>query len=281
VFPNMIGILSAIFSALAWGSGDFAGGLATRRSTSTHVLLIGSLAGFILYVPAGILRREPFPGLDAIVWSALAGLSGGIGLVIFYRALSIGPMSLVAPTAGVVGASAPVLVALVVEGFPNPSQFAGLLLGLAGIWLVSTGQDRDLTSSISPPAYAIASGICFGGFFIFIGQVAPGLLFGPLAIVKLSASALAAMLLLARKRMIRLRDLHPLPIAAGVLDAVGAVFFLLATQFARLDIAAVISSMYPGATVILARAIQREHMSRLQPLGIGICLAAVAMIAAG
>jgi uncharacterized membrane protein len=280
MLPNMIGIFSAVLAAAAWGSGDFTAGVATRRTTSAHVVLIVSLTGVLLYVPPAILRHEALPGPTAIIWSTLAGFSSGIGIVIFYRALSIGPIALVAPVAGVVGASAPVVVALLVEGFPKPAQFAGLLLGLAGIWLVGTGQDKGSNMSGNPLALAIASGVCFGGFFIFIGQVPTGLLFGPLAILKLSASATSALFLLARGQKVRPRDLHRLPIAAGALDAAGTAFFLLATQFARLDVAAVISSMYPGATVILARAIAGERMSRLQPLGIGICLAAVAIIAA-
>lgn len=277
---QLVGLLSAITSALVWGSGDFAGGLAARRNAPSFVLMLASLTGFVILVPAAFLAHEAIPsGLD-LLWSALAGISGGVGIAIFYRALAIGPAALVAPTAGVVGAAVPVLVAFLSAGLPKTGQLAGLVLGLAGIGLVSAGSSNEEPTSARPLPLALLAGLAFGGYFIFIAQVGRGAVFAPLAIAKLSALVLAVPLFLFQRRTLPPQSVGPLPFVSGILDAGGNLFYLLAIQYVRLDIAAVISSMYPGTTVLLARAIQHERMSRLQLLGIALCLGAVGLIAA-
>ncbi|HET7011354.1 MAG TPA: DMT family transporter [Anaerolineales bacterium] len=278
---QVIGILSAVAAAVVWGSADFAGGQAARRHSPLFVLALASLSGLLVLLPAALLTRESIPSWPGIIWSSLAGLSGGLGIAVFYRALSTGPAALVAPSAGVVGAAIPVVVASLTEGFPRVGQVVGLALGLAGIWFVSSGSDHKASPGSNPLPLAIAAGFGFGGFFVFITQVQHGLVFTPLVVAKLSALALGAGLLLASKQP--LLGVSPSPVAwlAGILDAGGNIFYVLAAQYARLDIAAVISSMGPGTTVLLARAIQHERMTGLQSIGLVLCLTAVAFIAAG
>jgi drug/metabolite transporter (DMT)-like permease len=272
--------VAALASAAVWGTGDFAGGMASRRNRPIHVLLIASLVGFLTLIPLALLRRESLPDPAGIGWSALAGVSGGLGIAVFYRALSTGPAAVVAPTAGVVGASLPVIVGSLLEGLPTAGQMAGLIIGVAGIWLVSRGSDGGSRPPGNPVWLAVAAGLAFGAFFVFIAQVEQGLLFSPLVVAKLAALLLAAVLLRARREPLLPTSVSPLAYAAGVFDAGGNLLYLLAAQFARLDIAAVISSMYPAATVALARAILHERTSRTQALGIAVCLAAAAAIAA-
>jgi drug/metabolite transporter (DMT)-like permease len=278
--PESIGIASALASAAVWGTGDFAGGMAARRNRPIQVLLIASLTGLLALIPLAVLRRESLPDLVGIGWSALAGVSGGLGIAVFYRALSTGPTAIVAPTAGVVGAAVPVIIGSLLEGLPTAGQLAGLIVGLAGIWLVSRGSDGTISLPRNPVLLAVGAGLAFGAFFVFIAQVEQGLLFSPLVVAKLAALLLAAVLLLASGHPLLPRPVSPLAFAAGVLDAGGNLLYLLAAQYARLDIAAVISSMYPAATVALARAILHERTSRTQALGMALCLAAVAVIAA-
>ena len=278
--PEALGILSALTSAIVWGSGDFTGGLAARRMAPVHVLMLASLSGLPILIPAALLAREALPTASGAVWAALAGVSGGLGIAIFYRALSTGPAALVAPTAGVVGAAVPMIVGSVLEGMPTTGQTVGLLLGLGGIWLVSRVADRENASAGSPWVLAFLAGLAFGAFFVFLAQVERGPVFVPLVVAKLSAFALAVLILIAQGRPLRPTTVNFLPFLAGVLDAGGNLFFLLALQYARLDIAAVITSMYPAATVVLARVVLRERASLIQAVGVGLCLIAVGFIAA-
>ena len=275
-----IGILAALASAVVWGTGDFAGGVASRRIAPALVLLLGSLSGLLIFLLAAYLLGEAIPSRLSILWSSLAGLSGGLGLVLFYRALSIGPAALVAPTAAVVGAAVPVVVGTLTEGPPAFGQLLGLLLGLGGIWLVSSGARTRIVASGSPLSLALAAGLGFGGFFVFLAQVDRGHIFVPLAVARACALALSAILFLTRRRTLPAQTITALPFVAGILDAGGNLLYLLSIQTIRLDIAAVISSMYPGTTVLLASVVQHEKLSRLQPFGIALCLLAIAFIAA-
>lgn len=256
------------------------GGRAARRAESIRVLMMVSLTGVLVLLPCAILRGEPVPTPGGIAWSALAGVSGGLGIATLYRALSTGPAALVAPTSGVVGAAVPVVAGLILEGSPAPGQLAGLFLGLGGIWLVSKDSSEKVGSGFHPVALSLLAGLLFGGFFISISRVQTGLIFAPIVIAKLASFVFAALLLLARKPSHPIRAPGALPLLAGVLDAGGNLFFLLAAQSARMDIAAVISSMYPASTVAHAGVFNRERISRAQVLGICMCLIAVALIAA-
>lgn len=276
---QFLGVLSATASAVIWGTGDFAGGYASRRNAPVFVLMLASLAGLIAFGVLAALAGEPIPNITTMVWSLLAGLAGGLGLVVFYRALSVGPAALVAPTAAVVGAGIPVVFAFFEEGLPAPGPLAGLLLGLVGIWLVSSGPVREASNSRSSLRLAVAAGLGFGSFFVFISRIAPGSLFVPLGVTRIAEFGLAATLFFVRRRSLPPQPLRALPLVVGLLDAGGNVFYLLSIQVLRLDIAAVISSMYPGVTVLLARMVQKEQIARLQAIGIALCLAAVGMIA--
>ncbi|HSB89021.1 MAG TPA: EamA family transporter [Anaerolineales bacterium] len=276
----LAGILAGLASAVIWGSGDFAGGLAARRDEAPQVVTLASFSGFVIALIAAVARQEALPTGETIFWSSVAGLSGGLGIMLFYRALAIGPAGVVAPTAGVTGASVPVFFGILSSGMPHTRLLLGLLGGLAGIWLVSSGSGRA-EAGARPLALALLAGIAFGGFFVAFGHVPPGSLFAPLAVAKLSATLLAGGMLALQRRPLFPKTSPSLAILAGILDAGGNLFYLLATQYTRLDIAAVTSSMYPGATVVLAGLLQRERIRPLQSIGIAMCLVAVAVIAAG
>jgi drug/metabolite transporter (DMT)-like permease len=276
---QLLGILSAMASAVVWGSGDFAGGYASRRNAPVFVLMLASLSGLIAFGALAALTAEPIPDAATIMWSFLAGLAGGLGLVAFYRALAVGPAALVAPTAAVVGAGIPVVFAFLHEGLPAPTQLAGLALGLVGIWLVSSGANRTASASRSSLWLAVAAGLGFGSFFVLISRISPGSLFVPLGVTRVAELGLAASLFLVQRRSLPPQPLRALPFAVGLLDAGGNIFYLLSVQVLRLDVAAVISSMYPGITVLLAGILQKEQVGRLQMAGIALCLAAVSLIA--
>ncbi len=275
---NLVGIFFALVSAGVWGSGDFCGGLASRRQPSFQVLIYASLSGLGVMILLAVLTGEVFPGLTGLLWAVAAGISGALGLAALYRGLAIGSAAVVAPISAVVGAVLPVIYGILSTGIPSISRLAGFLLAFAGIWLVSRTLEDKNASSRSGFLLACLAGIGFGGFFILIGQVEGNKVFTPLIITR--CVMLATALVLLRVNHLPLpgwRD-NPVGWLAGVLDAGGNVFYLLAKQYTRLDVAAVLSSLYPMFTVLLAALVLKEKVSRGQAIGVAICLLAVALI---
>jgi drug/metabolite transporter (DMT)-like permease len=277
----MSGTLATVFLGLAaslfWGSGDFCGGLASRRSQAASVVACAYMVGFLLLLALAFLWREPFPPLPEIGWAALAGLSGAIGLVSFYQALSIGSMGIAAPTSAVLSAGLPVLFSAFTEGLPYPLQIGGFLLALIAILLIS----RPEKTQERPKGIwlALLAGCGFGGFFILISRGGHTETFWPLAIARLVSVLFLLLLARIRQQPVRLeKKVALLVLMAGILDAMGNAFFVLAAHSGRLDIASILSSLYPAATILLAALFLRERVTRIQGVGILLALVAIAMI---
>jgi drug/metabolite transporter (DMT)-like permease len=184
---------------------------------------------------------------------------------------------MVAPTAAVITAALPVAFTLLTEGRPRLAQLAGFLVALAGIWLVAAGS-ASIDFSRAGFRLALLAGAGFGGFLILIAQVPPGPVFTPLVIMRGVMLVAALGLLLARRATVPSLTSNPAALLAGMMDAGGNVCYVLAKAYTRLDVAAVLSSLYPVTTVLLAHVIMKEQVSRLQWLGMGICLLAVVLI---
>lgn len=275
---ELIGVLFAITSAAVWGAGDFSGGRATRRSGQFQVLVISELSGMAVLLLCAALWGESFPDLATLVWPALAGAAGAVGIVCLYRALSMGHAASVAPTSGVIGAALPVAFSAITQGLPPVLRLAGFVLAFAGIWLIARPALADTTVSRQGFLLACVAGVAFGAFFILVAQSAPGKVFTPLVVARGSAFVAGLIMLRATRQPFPSLTSNPIALFAGVLDAGGNVFFLLARQFTRLDIAAVLSSLYPAGTVILATILLKEKASRNQWIGAGLCLAAIVCI---
>ena len=276
--PELTVVFLGLASAVSFGAGDFTGGLATKRSDALSVVMISQTAGIILLSCMAILLREPFPGTGDLALGAGAGLAGAIGLVTFYRALAIGPMGMVAPTTAVIGAAIPVAFGLLFEGLPGIQQLAGLILAFLAVWLVSAA-GRSVRVPFSNLGLPLSAGSMFGLFFILMGQVSPGTVFWPLVAAR--AASLSTLFLVAIfRRDIRLpvRRQVPLIALAGILDAGGNIFYTLAAQVGRLDIAAMLSSFYPASTVLLARVVLKEVISPRQWAGLSVALIAILLI---
>lgn len=276
---NLLGILFALTSAFVWGGGDFSGGYAARRSSQYHVLALAAFSGLAVLIGAAILFRESFPSLRGMLLAMLAGVSGSVGMAALYRALSRERAASIAPTTAVIGAAIPVVYSAFAEGLPAPQKLAGFGLAFVGIWLVSsTGSSDDGAVSRGGFLLACLAGLGFGGFFTFLGLVDRGKILTPLIVAR-SFTLLTGLVLvwLNRLPMPSLRS-NPPALLAGLLDAGGNLFYILARQYTRLDIAAVLSSLYAASTVLLATLIYRESVSRRQGLGVLICLAAIVLI---
>ena len=278
--PNAIlGAILALTSAAVWGSGDFSGGYATRSSNNYHVLVLSALSGIVLLIVLAFVRQEAWPPLAGWVWAGLAGVSGAVGIACLYQALSLGHAAAVAPITAVISAVLPAVFGMFLAGLPGPSQLTGFVVAAPGLWLVSAPAQGAPRVTRVELALALAAGLGFGGFFVFMGLLERGFLFTPLVISR-SLTLLTALVLLAARRL-PLPSLTSSPIAllAGLLDAGGNIFYILARQYTRLDVAAVLSSLYPAATVLLAWIILKERIGRRQWVGALLCVAAVALIA--
>jgi len=200
-------------------------------------------------------------------------------LISFYSALSIGLMGIAAPVSALLTAGLPVLFSAFTEGLPGPIQLGGFFLALLAIVLIS----RPERSKGRPEGIGLAllAGCGFGLFFILISRVNHNATFWPLSVARLtSVLFLLAMLWIRRQPKLPGLQVAPLILLAGVLDAIGNAFFVLAAHAGRLDIAAVLSSLYPAATVILAAIVLHERVTRIQGMGILLALVAVPLISA-
>jgi drug/metabolite transporter (DMT)-like permease len=271
-------VLLGLASAACWGGGDFAGGLASKRSPVLGVVVVGQCAGVALVVAAALLLGERRPAPAAVAWAVAAGAAGGAGLAALYRGLAVGRMAVVAPVSAVLSAGIPVVWGALDEGMPPAPKLAGFVLALAGIWLVARagppGRGREGL------ALALLAGCGFGAFLVFVHRGAQGGTLWPLAAARATTLSLGLAAALARRRpWAPPRSAAPLVLVSGALDAVGNASFVLATQAGRLDVAAVLSSMYPATTVLLAAGLLRERVSRPQGAGIVAVLGAIALIA--
>ncbi|HUN23309.1 MAG TPA: DMT family transporter [Anaerolineales bacterium] len=274
----MLGNLLALASAAVWGAGDFVGGRATQRTSPFQVLAVSASSGLLLLVLVALVWREPALTPREILFSALAGTCGALGIMALYRGLSEGHSASVAPTAAVISAALPVLYGILFNGLPTPLQLGGFVLALVGIALVSQTESAGQAHYWQGLGYAVIAGVGFGGFFICISQVSTEKVFLPLLVARAMAVLGALLLLALNRQAIPQPHLQPLAVLAGGLDVTANVLFVLAKQTTRLDIAVILSSLYPASTVLLSKFLLKERVSLVQWGGIGCALVAIGLI---
>lgn len=272
-------VLFGLSASLSWGTGDFSGGLASRRAHVFSVVLAAYLVGVLLLPLLALAWSEPLPSWRDALWGATAGLAGTLGLTAYYRSLAVGRMGINAPITAVLAASLPIIFTAFTRGLPGPLQLAGFVLALLAVALVS----RPARASGRPEGLGLAllGGLGIGSFFILIGQVSAHAVFWPLMAARLTS--LLFMIVFVRIRgeqMLPKKSVFPLILLAGALDVAGNVFFILAAHSGRLDVASILSSLYPAVTVLLAAIILRERVSRIQAVGIALALGAILLISA-
>ena len=275
----VVTVIFGLAASLCWGSGDFSGGLASRRAYVGSVVLADYIVGFVLLVTLALIWKEPFPAPVDVLWGGLAGLAGVLGLLAFYSALSQGKMGIAAPVSAVLTAALPVLFGMFTAGLPTLLQLGGFGLALLAIGLIAGPQRAE--GSPQGMGLAVLAGCGFGCFFILISRVQPASTFWSLAVARFfSMGVLLLLVRLQRKPLLPGMTIAPLVVLAGVLDAFGNAFFVLAAHSGRLDVAAILSSLYPAATVGLSVLVLRERVMRIQALGILLVLLAIPLISA-
>jgi drug/metabolite transporter (DMT)-like permease len=275
---NILGVILALTSAAVWGAGDFSGGQATRKSHQYQVLFLAAFSGIVILFVSDLIWGEGIPTQSSFFWGFLAGSAGALGMAALYRALSMGNTASFAPTSAIVCAALPVLVGAFTAGLPKPIQLIGFVLAFCGIWLLSKSPSSSEKSFKEGMVLAFLSGIGFGGFFVFIAQVDREQVFAPILVARIVTLGIAFLMLKLHHISTPGLTSNPIALLAGVLDTGGNVFYLLATQFTRMDVAAVLASLYPASTVILATIILKEKVTRTQWVGVGVCLMAVVLI---
>ncbi len=276
---TLIGAGLSLCTAAIWGGGDFAGGIATKRANVFRVVAGAHACGLLLMLLLVWVTGEPLPPRSTLLWGAIAGITGAIGVAALYRGLSIGRMGVVAPVSAVITGVLPVLAGMYSEGMPDRIQLVGFVVALASIWLIARPD-----GAIDTPrglGLAILAGVMFGLFFIACKQAGHHGVFWPLVTAR-TASTLLMLVIVAFSAPDK-RPLRPafVPILfSGILDTSANALFIAATQHGRLDVTSVLSSLYPASTVILARIFLRERMSATQNAGIVGALVSVALIAA-
>jgi len=272
-------VVLALAAAAVYGAADFLGGLAGRRATTLSVVLWSQAAGLVLLVAV-----LPFFGGHAvaadIAWGALCGIAGGIAIESLYRGLATGTMGIVSPISAVLGASIPVVYGLVFRGeHPGAFALAGIVAALAAVVLVSyePGGRRGVPE-------ALVAGVGFGTYFIALAQTRAAAGMVPLFAARFTTVILLAAGGLAFGRVAQLRlarQAVPLVMLCGVFDVSANVLYVLAAHGGMLAIVAVLTSLYPAATVALAAGVLHERLNRVQWIGVALALAGAAAISSG
>jgi drug/metabolite transporter (DMT)-like permease len=270
---------AALGSAATLGIADFTGGVAGRRTPPPSVGFGIEVVGLLALPLVLLLLPVKWVPLSA-AFAFAGGAIGGTGLILFYRAMTLNLIGVVAPVSAVVAAALPTVVGLLGGDHLHLTQFAGIGIGLLAIGMVNAGSSEGASDARTALGLAIVAGVGFGFFFILLhaGSAAgiTAFVFGR------SGSALAAICfaLVTRVSFIPRRDTWPLVGIAGSFDGVGVVLYLYATFHGLLSLSALLTSFYPAFTVLCARLLTRERMSPVQALGAGLAVGAVVLIAA-
>jgi drug/metabolite transporter (DMT)-like permease len=283
--------LLAIGSAVLYGAADFTGGLTTRRAGAIPVVLLSQASGLVLLALMLPLLPLASPTRADLLWGAAAGLTGGIGVALLYRALAIGTMALVAPTTAVCAVTIPVVVSVLLGERLVPLAIAGILLGIVSIVLVSrqeTGKQAEHHDTAAnrrlPPGVgtALASGVAIGFFFLSLAQTSSAAGMWPIVVARMVSVTLFGAVAIAGKKSLRMpATVAALVIVAGVIDMLANALYLLAVWQGPLSIVVTLSSLYPASTVLLARVVLGERLNSWQITGVGCALAAIVLIVSG
>ncbi len=310
----------SLLSAAIWGTSDFVGGVAAQRIRSSVVVAISHCLSLLILVAIALLAHSALPGKVSAGYGLLSGLACGTGVMVLYKALALGSMGVTAAVSGVLAALLPVLFAFATEGLPHPRQWIGFAVAAAAIWMIAAAPGSTAGSAARSSAQGlilgVMAGISFGFLFILLKLAGRGGVLWPLACSRVTSASLAIVVsVMAAGRTSGFKPTHAAPpiapgaafpiqapdlerslantarsgmswavlglaAMAGVFDASGNSFYTLATRTGRLDIAAVLSSLYPASTILLAAVFLKERTTRSQAFGMVLALVAVVLISA-
>ena len=277
----------ALASAVAYGAADFLGGFASRHASALAVVVISQAAGLGVLLAVLPVLPDASPSAHDFAWGAAAGLAGGTGVALLYRALAVGTMAVVAPTTAVCAVAIPLFVSMSLGERPGPMTRVGMALAVVAIVLVSrpTGATTSSASRSGPlprgVGLALMSGIAIGVFFLALARTSSDAGLWPLVAARVASVTCFAVIEVAARRPLRVpAPALPTVIGAGTVDMLANALYLLASRLGALSPVVTLSSLYPASTVLLARVVLGERLSVLQGIGIACALAAVMLIVA-
>jgi drug/metabolite transporter (DMT)-like permease len=276
-----VAVILALTSAAVYGAADFLGGLASRKTSVFGVVALSQVVGLAALLALLPWLGGPVDGTD-LAWGVAAGVAGASGLVLFFRTLARGVMSVIAPVTAVTSAAVPVLVGLLGGNRIGLWAAAGIALALAAVVLVSAEGGMSALRAARPAslAPALAAGTAFGFFFVLLDRTSEEAGVTPLVAARMASVALVVVLALATRQALQVtRPALPLVALSGVGDMTANALFLLATQQeGQLAITGVLASLYPVSTVMLAQVLLRERLAGAQVAGLGTAVAAIVLI---
>jgi drug/metabolite transporter (DMT)-like permease len=275
-----LGILFGLGSAVAFGSGDFTGGYATRRVNVVTVAAGAHVVGLVLALGLLAIARPAMPSLGSLAIGAVAGSLGGIGLLALYRGLSLGSMGIVAAISGVGSVGIPVLASYALGRAPvSPGQWLGIAVAIGAI-AAASGATR---AGVRPVAIAlgVAAAIGFGLWFLLLDFAAEESETWALVASRSASTVLLGALALGRRQFGGLRAAWLIVIAAGALDFTGNATFVVARGLVPVGVAAALSGLYPVVTMLLARIVLGERLPRLGLAAVALAVLGIVLISLG
>jgi drug/metabolite transporter (DMT)-like permease len=285
--------LLALLAAALWGGGDFSGGMGVKHAGGTmggalRVVLLSHAMSFSVLLAVAMLRGDAFPHGAVLWWGVGAGVAGGLSLTLFYIALSRGAMGASAAVSGLLAAAIPAVVSISKDGSPGALKVAGFALAGAAIWLIAAGPNAEAVKAEAGTVWmSVLAGAGFGVYFVALKMAGSAGLVWPMATARMGSLTTCSLVLLVLLLKTRGRGEGAATISkavvlwamsTAVLDTSGNLLFLAATRAGRLDVAAVLASLYPASTILLAAWTLSEKPTRRQGLGMGVAAAAVVMI---
>jgi drug/metabolite transporter (DMT)-like permease len=273
----------ALASAFTYGAADFLGGLASRRANTIAVVVISQAAGLVMVALLLPILTAATPGRTDWIWGGIAGLTGGVGVALLYRALAVGVMAVVAPTTAVCAVLVPVVFAIVLGERLRTRESVGIVLAVVAIVLVSQSGSSASRSSMSEKrtglGLSLASGVAIGFFFLSLARTNAAAGLWPLLAARVvSVSLFAAMLAVYRLPLGMPPPVLTIAIGGGIVDMLANLLYLLATRAGPLTLAVTLTSLYPASTVLLARVVVGERLGPRQWAGVVCALVAIVTI---
>jgi drug/metabolite transporter (DMT)-like permease len=272
----------AALAALCYGAADFSGGVAARKGSLLAALLVSQAAGAVLALAFLLVSAPAAPAPADLAWGLAAGLFGVLGLAALYRGLATSLVALVSPTAAVIGAALPVAAGLLAGERPSGTALVGTALCLPAVALLSweRGDGSSRQAARRALLYGVLAGIPIGAFFVALSRTSPGSGLWPLVAARAaSVPLLLAATLATRRGSAAPRAALAPALGAGLADMAANILFLLASRGGLLSLVAVITSLYPAPTAILAAVVLRERIPATRVAGLGLAVAGMAFIA--
>jgi uncharacterized membrane protein len=284
----MISLL-ALLAAAVYGAADFLGGMVTKRSSTLAAVVATQGAGLVLLLLATPVLPDATVGRHDVLFGALAGLTGSVGVALLYRGLAMGPMSIVAPITAVCAVIVPLVTGLLLGERLMPLAALGVATAITAVVMLGQEPAATTTTALEPPRtaahvaravrIALASGIAIGFFFVALGQTTSPAGLWPLAVSRTVSVSVFMTVALARRQEWRVpAEAMPAAIACGALDMIANGLYLVAVRQGQLSLVSTLASLYPASTVLLARYVLGERLGRWQQVGVGAAVAAIVLI---